>query len=704
MIKKIIEDVCYYGYSPEVYKSVKKDISISNRKFAHGFCLITIFMVIAAYLSDPNPAAFPAYMLALVSSVGLVFATSGHGKYLDRILEILFSVVIVIIEAFAIYISVFLSVDSKGVIVPIAMILLAIILSGHPIFMTSVITLVAFAFGALSYHVKSPYYSYKDITNAAIFAVLGIFFHYLFSNVRIQQILDGKEMLILSAKYKEIYDTVQCGLFECETDGFYYHFNSINNNGLRLFGCTEQEMLANRFWRLEDIFVDANKIRTMIDSLQKVGDEGKCEVCIKRKDGTNVWVLGSIYLSEMTSVKRKYMCNCIDIEEQKKAQNANQAKTQFLSDMSHDIRTPMNAIVNMTRIAREDYTGASEGDVLDDLQKIETASDFLMGLINDILDMSRIENGKLELHPEVYEQEEYWNYIECIFKPLCQQKGLEFIMQKGAHIAPFYVDKIRFNQIFFNILSNAVKYTPKGGTVVYKEEYGSATEDYIACNFVIQDTGCGMSEEFQKKMMLPFERENDIGGAYNGTGLGLAIVKNIIYLMDGIISIESELDKGTTVRIHLVLPFATKEQIRQKKRKTVRPGETVSYQKCHALVVEDNSLNMMILERLLKSKGIQVKKAVNGKEAVEMMEKSEPFAFDVVLMDVRMPIMDGLEATRKIRAMKRADVKDLPIIALTANAFEEDKRKAFDAGMSDFLTKPIDPTLLFETIQMHLKM
>ena len=221
---------------------------------------------------------------------------------------------------------------------------------------------------------------------------------------------------------------------------------------------------------------------------------------------------------------------------------------------------------------------------------------------------------------------------------------------------------------------------------------------------MIQDTGCGMSEEFQKKMMLPFERENDIGGAYNGTGLGLAIVKNIIYLMDGIISIESELDKGTTVRIHLVLPFATKEQICQKKRKMVRLDETVSYQKCHALVVEDNSLNMMILERLLKSKGIQVKKAVNGKEAVEMMEKSEPFAFDVVLMDVRMPLMDGLEATRKIRAMKRADVKDLPIIALTANAFEEDKRKAFDAGMSDFLTKPIDPTLLFETIQMHLKM
>ena len=278
MIKKIIEDVCYYGYSPEVYKSVKKDISISNRKFAHGFCLITIFMVIAAYLSDPDPETFPAYMLALVSSVGLVVVTGGHGKYLDQIVEILLTVVIVIIEAFAIYVSVFLSVDSKGVIVPIAMILLAIVLSGHPIFMTSVITLVAVAFSVLSYHVKSPYYSYKDITNAAIFAVLGIFFHYLFSNVRIQQIIDGKEMLILSAKYKEIYDTVQCGLFECETDGFYYHFNSINNNGLRLFGYTEQEMLANRFWQLEDIFVDANKIRTMIDSLQKVGDEGKCEV------------------------------------------------------------------------------------------------------------------------------------------------------------------------------------------------------------------------------------------------------------------------------------------------------------------------------------------------------------------------------------------------------------------------------------------
>lgn len=702
MWEKLRRKIHYYGYSPEVYQSIEKDILVSNRKFVHGFCMVAIFMVVTAYLSDPNPVVLPAYLIALVSSVGLAIATNGHWKRLERVLGILFGVVVFIIEAFAIYISVFLSVDSKGAIVPIGLILLAIILTGRPLVMSGAIVLITIVFSILSYQVKTPYYAYKDMVNAIIFGILGIFFHYLFSSVRIQQILDGRATLALSAKYKEMYDTVQCGLFECETDGVHYTFTNMNNNGLRLFGYTEQEILANRQWKLEEIFIDAEQIKKIGGDLKKAGDEGKSEVLIRRKDGDPIWVLGSMYLTEITGDKKKFMCSCIDIEEQKRAETANQAKTQFLSDMSHDIRTPMNAIINMTRIAREDYTGISHGNLLDDLQKIETASDFLMGLINDILDMSRIENGKMELHPEVYDQEEYWNYIECIFYPLCQQKGLEFKIEKGDPVRPVYVDKIRFNQIFFNILSNAVKYTPKGGTIVYREEQCVSTAGHLACNFEIIDTGCGMSEEFQQRMLLPFERENDRGGAYNGTGLGLAIVKNIVGMMDGIMTIDSKMNEGTKVRIHLVLPFATDEQIRSSGVKLKQTGKSLSLEGSSILVVEDNTLNMIIMERLLTGKGLKIEKANNGQEALELVEKLGTEAFDAILMDVRMPIMDGLEATRRIRNLEVKGTNEVPIIALTANAFEEDRRMALDAGMSDFLTKPVNPTLLFETIQKHI--
>lgn len=234
------------------------------------------------------------------------------------------------------------------------------------------------------------------------------------------------------------------------------------------------------------------------------------------------------------------------------AQFANKAKSDFLSRMSHDIRTPMNAIINLTQLAKEELD--NKETLLEDLKKLELSSTFLLGLINDILDTSRIDSGHFELKPERYPFEEFIRYIDSIIIPLCNQKKQNFVWSKGSTRLDIFVDKTRFNQIFFNILSNSVKYTPEGGQLVLSVTNNVIKDDILTCDFVISDNGIGVSKEFQKKMFIPFERENDTT-AYTGSGLGLTIVKTIVEKMDGKIRIESEKGKGTTVFITLSMPI-----------------------------------------------------------------------------------------------------------------------------------------------------
>lgn len=369
------------------------------------------------------------------------------------------------------------------------------------------------------------------------------------------------------------------------------------------------------------------------------------------------------------------------------AKKASKAKSEFLSRMSHDIRTPLNSIINMNRFAQQDIE--KKIALTEDLKQVETAGKFLLGLVNDILDMSRIESGRIELHPEAYEYERFLEYIDCIVRPLCNQKNIHFLCDLGEDKLPIYVDITRFNQVFFNILTNAVKYTPEGGTVTFEMKNSYVSDHLLHCDYVIRDNGIGMSEEFQRKAFEPFERECMNEGVNEGSGLGLAIAARIIRLMNGKIRLKSEQGKGTEVLISLDSPVAEiLEKSAQVKAMCVPQDQSLAGRR--ALVVEDFKPNREIIVKLLEEEEIQSECAENGRAACEQFLRSEPGYYDIIMMDIRMPIMDGLTATRLIRKSPHPDALTIPIVAMTANAFEEDKKQSLDAGINEHIAKPID--------------
>lgn len=379
----------------------------------------------------------------------------------------------------------------------------------------------------------------------------------------------------------------------------------------------------------------------------------------------------------------------------READRANRAKSEFLSRMSHDIRTPMNTIINLTSLVKEEIDDKEAA--LCDLEKVETSNVFLLALINDILEMSRIEQGRIELHPENYSYQEFSNYLSSTFEPLCKSKNIRFILTENGENIDIYVDKVRLNQVCFNLLSNAVKYTPAGGTVSFIVEHEEIRNGKMPCTFLVSDTGIGMSKEFQTHMFDAFEREFNSPDTVQGSGLGLSIVKEIVVLMGGTMTVESEQGKGTSVCVQLDLEIATKKQ----QIEVTSQIDLDILQGCHVLVVEDHPLNQQIAQRLLQKVGTSVTLANNGQEAVECF-KQHGEEYDAILMDMRMPVMDGLCAARTIRKLPETWAKTIPIIAITANAFKEDRDEAAAAGMNAHLAKPIDPPLLYETLAIQI--
>ncbi|WP_303857223.1 PAS domain-containing hybrid sensor histidine kinase/response regulator [Aminicella lysinilytica] len=386
------------------------------------------------------------------------------------------------------------------------------------------------------------------------------------------------------------------------------------------------------------------------------------------------------------------------------AAKANASKSDFLSRVSHDIRTPMNVISGMTKFALEDIDDKAK--LTDDLEKIKIANTFLLSLISDILDLSKIESGRVTIKPQLYTYADFISNVRGMIVPLCEDKDLKFTIHE--HHGPFQavmIDKVRMNQIVLNLLSNAVKYTPAGGSVDFYA--GTSVEDdgqAVVC-FTVSDTGIGMSKEFQTEMFEPFtqNRDNytDVMSEEQGTGLGLAIVDKLTELMNGKISVDSELGKGTSITVTLNADIVTSDP------ETVSTGvdngisDTSGLGKC-LLLVEDNYLNAEIAKRLLVEKGYEVVTVENGKEAVNAFIESPEGKFAAVLMDLRMPVMNGMDATKEIRAMERADAKSVPIIAMTANAYHEDILKCLEAGMNAHVSKPIEPDDLFRILNANI--
>ncbi len=378
-----------------------------------------------------------------------------------------------------------------------------------------------------------------------------------------------------------------------------------------------------------------------------------------------------------------------------RAESAAHAKTEFLSRMSHDIRTPMNAIIGLTHLAREE----DDREVVREyLHKIDSSSNFLLGLINDILDMSKIENGELTLKEGPFTKEEFEDSINTVIRPLMDEKQIHFIFQLGDRVDCIQVDRLRFSQIFFNLLSNASKFTPTGGTVEFLSETIPAKDGLVGMRFYVRDNGIGMSEEFLEHMYDPFSQERStVGDSTRGTGLGLPIVKSLVDAMGGTISVRSQLGYGTEFTVELYVEPARMES-------TGLAGTMDKDKLWHAriLLVEDNEINIYVAQAILEKVGCQLEIAKNGMEAVETFKASLEDHFDAILMDVRMPLMNGIEATKVIRAMDRKDAKSIPIIAMTADAFDEERQNTLDAGMNYHLAKPINPDKLYSILSEYL--
>ena len=404
--------------------------------------------------------------------------------------------------------------------------------------------------------------------------------------------------------------------------------------------------------------------------------------------------------------QKKFLEDALD-----QARHANEAKSTFLSNMSHDIRTPMNAIIGYTEIAQVHVD--DEKKVSECLGKIMVASKHLLDLLNNVLDMSRIESGRARLLEEDYRISELIHDIWTIEGGAIQDKNINYSINMSELKDDAVVcDKLRMKQMLLNFVNNAVKYTPYGGDIsITVSQKKAVLPDYSRYEVRVKDSGIGMSEEFQRRLFMPFEREqSSTQSGIEGTGLGMSLAKNILDMIGGTVSVKSEKGVGTEFIITFDLKRQTYrnmadkieiEYVQNSDASAIK--EQMKLQKGgNILLVEDNLLNREIAREILEEAGFTVREVEDGDLAVEEMMRAKPGDYDLILMDIQMPTMNGYEATKEIRKLKDPDISQIPIVAMTANAFEEDRQRAKESGMNGFITKPVVIEKLLEEIEKHV--
>ena len=426
--------------------------------------------------------------------------------------------------------------------------------------------------------------------------------------------------------------------------------------------------------------------------------------------GEKLWFRVAAFCTDIQG-EAKYILDLSDRTKDKKinqkladavhtAENANRAKTIFLNNMSHDIRTPMNAIIGFTNIARK-Y--GPKPEVENCLQKIRESSEHLLTLINDVLDISRIESGKIKFAPIGVDIVEVADTVLSIMYGFLSNRNITFHTHLAIPETRYVLaDAVRIREVLVNILGNAVKFTDDGGSITFTSDYLPGADDrHMIVRYRVTDTGVGMTKEFMKHIFDEFSQEESSARThYKGSGLGMAISKRYVDLMGGNISVESEKGKGSTFTVELPLELTEADKV----QKQESPGDSTELTGVKILMAEDNDLNAEIATVQLEELGIHITRASDGKEALKIFASNQPGTFDIIFMDIMMPKMNGYEATKAIRALQnRPDARTIPIIAMTANAFAEDVQASLDAGMNDHLSKPIVMEEVIKTIARNIR-
>lgn len=434
--------------------------------------------------------------------------------------------------------------------------------------------------------------------------------------------------------------------------------------------------------------------------------DGKHTLCVEihvvrmqEDNGGESFVLGFRNVEELVEKERAQM-NALAAAKQE-AEQANAAKSNFLSRMSHDIRTPLNGIIGLLEINENHFDNTEL--VLENQQKMRISANHLLSLINDVLQMSKLEDGNVILTHEYISLVELTMDIVTIIIGRAVDAGIEWDYEKEKSVIPYpyiYGSPVHLRQIFLNIYGNCIKYNRPGGKITTIVDTLDEHDGICVYRWTITDTGVGMSEEFLEHIFEPFAQEkNDARSVYQGTGLGMSIVKGLIDQMGGSITITSEEGKGS--KFVVAIPFEIAPMPEQLTEPVPKPEGDISGM--HLMLVEDNELNAEIAEVLLQDQGAKTTTVYDGQQAVDLFQTTPVGTYDAILMDVMMPVMDGLTATQLIRKMNRSDAKTIPIIAMTANAFKEDAQKCFAAGMDAHLAKPLDMELVKKTIQEQIQ-
>ena len=540
-----------------------------------------------------------------------------------------------------------------------------------------------------------------------------------------KNVLEGKNTLLANENVElqrardAVYSAINAGSYLCTyaEDGETLLGIKFSDALRKLYGYTNEEDAPNTW----DMWINGahpeDREYVLNQYLAAVRDRtGKTDYSViyraVKKDGTVRWYKAAGYVIRRKDGTAEFCYGLIsDIDEQKKASDrleealeqtrrANEAKTSFLARMSHDIRTPMNGIMGLIDINEKHADDIAF--TAKNRKKAKVAADHLLSLINDVLQLSKLEDSNIELSEMPFNMLTLLEDIFTITEMRAKNNGITIKKNEDESVRDYpylWGSPLHVRQIYINLLGNAIKYNKKNGSVICDVSAEKKDQMHVSVKIVIKDTGIGISKDFQQHLFDPFAREHEEIGEFEGTGLGLSIVKQLIDKMGGSIQVESEVDKGSCFTVKIPFKIASEEDV----RKMEEPDEEGIIEGRSILLVEDNELNMDIAEILLTDAGANITKAANGQQAVDIFKENPPGTFDLILMDVMMPVMNGYKATKCIRSLEREDAKEIPIIAMTANAFVEDIEKARQAGMSAHLAKPVQIEKVIKTVSVYCR-